>query len=589
MCWGSSHAYLAVLIWPSFLWITSEGWPGAHWLEVMRPRDDLLSQEVRHLQDYIQLCEDRMELLRGLKKVASSSQLTGLPGSHARALQEKMPRMAEIDNDENKLPTSSADDYLISKRIILQDGVVSKILFMPVKGLRAPVDPKTASSTDGGTPVPPAASTAVLVAVTEDGKASMYSPSGEFLHSFWTGHVQPVTFLAVSPSVDEQFVATADSSGNIRVHNVKVRAKKFSEAQKEERQSSLDEKTSLFLGPQLNVSSRLNATMRVFNTSEGELYNPKMTAFIASQKSGRRFFVVGDEKGKITVFTRDGTLRAKLDATAAPGGIQSFHTQTNYLIYTAGLDWGFVDLDRLQVAREYCPMVEGRIAAAITDSHLHWRAIVVDEDGTPWVLNVKNKSDCRVDFMFPRGVMRHVVGLASTRGFVLGLENHGVGTLPMSVIALNVSHIVDWQQGRRRPGGPVQPHTYAGAPSLHRPTSHVVWRKPLAASRDWAVHKRSTEGDLLAFLSKDGRSIEIMELLMTKYTLPPDETQNMKFPSIIGAMLLVLGYQYWKQKSKTGDEGLTSLGAQELSERQQRQQRPAHRNRPGGSLYDDDY
>merc|ERR1719326_1497850 len=86
--------------------------------------------------------------------------------------------------------------------------------------------------------------------------------------------------------------------------------------------------------------------------------------------------------------------------------------------------------------------------------------------------------------------------------------------------------------------------------------SAVVWRKGRPPVKDWSIHKRTQAGDLLAFLSEDGREIEIMELLMTVYQAPSqDSFGNFKMPVIAVAVLLVLGYQYMKNKGGGGKGG----------------------------------
>jgi len=58
---------------------------------------------------------------------------------------------------------------------------------------------------------------------------------------------------------------------------------------------------------------------------------------------------------------------------------------------------------------------------------------------------------------------------------------------------------------------------------------------------------------LLAFLSEDGKEIEIAELLMTVYQAPAqDNFSNFKLPVIAVAVVLVLGYQYMKNKGGGG-------------------------------------
>merc|ERR1712048_680060 len=84
--------------------------------------------------------------------------------------------------------------------------------------------------------------------------------------------------------------------------------------------------------------------------------------------------------------------------------------------------------------------------------------------------------------------------------------------------------------------------------------SPIVWRQIHGPIRSWAVHKKSQlQGDLIALVSQDGREIEIFELLMTVYTPPKikdDSFTNFQLPIIGVAVVLVLGYQFMKQKNK---------------------------------------
>lgn len=93
--------------------------------------------------------------------------------------------------------------------------------------------------------------------------------------------------------------------------------------------------------------------------------------------------------------------------------------------------------------------------------------------------------------------------------------------------------------------------------------SAMVWRIERPGVRDWTVHKRSQQGDLLALLSEDGREIEVFELLMQVYQppVPVDTFANLKMPIIIVGIVLVLAYQYIKQKRKFG--GGSKLDTQE--------------------------
>merc|ERR1719301_80096 len=87
-------------------------------------------------------------------------------------------------------------------------------------------------------------------------------------------------------------------------------------------------------------------------------------------------------------------------------------------------------------------------------------------------------------------------------------------------------------------------------------TSAIVWKQNMGAVKAWHIYKRYQQGDLLAFLSSDGSTISISEVLMSTYTPPAaDSFENFKLPVIAVAVILVLGYQYMKQKGRGGGRG----------------------------------
>jgi len=491
----------------------------------VEPPSNLINQEIKQLQGYIATCKERIELLGSLQKTVTSGHDVSLPETHIKALQAKVPAISEITIDEDKLPCSSADDYIISKRVIPQVEPVAHVQFLP---LRNPRTSSSSSTTQTSLP------SALLVAVQENGETSMYSPTGELVQAFSVGHELPVNHLAVSPTHDEYFIATSDVGGFIRVHTIKLRQQRLTKDQKQSRRSTVDEKMSQYLGPQVNVTTTFQKQMQMPSAGGGE--PPRVTALIAASQRGGKYFIAGDEEGSINVFSRNGTFLAKIDATVTPGGIEGLHSHTSGVIYRAGEEWGFINLEKMEVNRVDCPNFEGRVAAVIIDSQQATRVFVTSGDGSVWVLNLKNKKECKVDHVFPKGVMQNVLDLASVRGYVIGFEGEGNQGEPMSIVALNMSTV-----GR------------AATPRNPFPPSAVVWRKAIGSVRQWSVYKRHQQGDLIATLTQDGRAIEIMELLMSTYTPPStDSFGNFKLPVIAVAIVLVLGYQYMKQKNKFG-------------------------------------
>jgi WD40 repeat protein len=492
---------------------------------------DLLTQEVDELKAFIGLCQERITLLEELKSTVNSGVNLSLPESHMRILKEQLPLISEVTADEDKAPTSSADDYLISKAAIPQEDPVSFIRFLPLRNTRTSSPSSTAQTAMPST---------LLVAVQADGGVRLFTPSGELVLSFSAGHEQPVVNLAVSPSHDEYFLTTADAGGVIRVHKVNVRQRRLTKEQKQSRRNSTDEKVSQYLGSQVNVTAQFTKQMQVPAASDGE--PAKLTSLAVASQQGTKYFAAGDEEGKISIFTRNGTFRAKITASMSAGEkIESLHSHLSNLIFIAGQDWGFVNMEKLEVQRMDCPKFEGRVTSVVVDSQQSSRILVADEDGTVWVFNHRDKKNCKVEHRFPKGATVAPIDLASVRGFTIALEHASQGKDVASVLAINMSHV-----GKRQE-------------SLMGVSSAVVWRREREAVRDWAVHKRYQQGDLLAFLSKDGQEIEVFELLMQVYQAPStDSFGNFKLPVIAVAIVLVLGYQYVKQKGKFGGGGGSS-------------------------------
>merc|ERR1712014_518602 len=110
-----------------------------------------------------------------------------------------------------------------------------------------------------------------------------------------------------------------------------------------------------------------------------------------------------------------------------------------------------------------------------------------------------------------------------------------------SLLAINMSQ----KTARRRPGE-------------QGPGGFVVWRRQGSLVQDWSLQKRQQQGDLIALLSEDGREVEILELLMQVYVPPPsgsDPFANMKLPIMGVAVVLLLGYQFMKQKGNGSSGG----------------------------------
>lgn len=487
---------------------------------------DLLAQELAELEDFIRMGEGRIALLKELRAALRSGNADS-PGVPAGVLREPLPLLSEVRVDPHASPVAIPEDFLVSKAVLPQDEPVGLVKFLP---LRSPRASSSSSSSKHHVEMP----SALLIAAQSDGIVRLYTPPGDMVLEFATGHDHPVTQLASSLSHDEYLVVTGDAGGGIRVHRISVRARRLTKDQKKARRASMDEKVSQYMNAEVNVTAQLQRQMQLPADGEGNV--PAMTALVMASQGGTKYFMAGDSAGQVSVFTKNGTLRAQIDVGDPGGaGVLSLHAQLSSVLFRAEGQWGYIDMEKMVPRPVSCPQLDGRVVAAVLDSQMASRAMVVDETGVTSIYSVKNKKDCSLELRFEAaatGGHPGSVQLASVRGFALALRQ---GEGRASLTALNVS-----QAGKR-------------AGDLSPPTQSVVWSQDRPPARAWSVHKRQQQGDLLAFLSEDGTEIEIMELLMVVHTPPSRDTfSDFKMPVIGVAIVLVLGYQFLKNGGKLG-------------------------------------
>jgi len=438
--------------------------------------------------------------------------------------------LSEVAADPSALAIAAAEDYLTSKAVVHLDPPARLIRFLPMR---------TSAVKDTLLALPQT----VLVAVQVDGTVQLLAPSGESLLSFSAGHERPVTLLAVSPSWahGDTLIATGDAGGTVRVHKVIVKPQRIPAAVRQRVDTVSPENDTRYLGASMvsfvNISVTLKNQLEALSGVDGEA--PRMTALAMASQQGSKYFTMGDAEGKISVFSIDGTFKSRLDGTSTPGaGIEGFYVHLNQLLFRAGPEWGYIDLENLVVKHVECPDFEGsRVTAAIIDSQQSWKVLVADEEGTLWVLAVRGARSCRVEHRFARGLTRAPIDLVSVRGFLLGLErgpgSDGNSASAAHVVALNMSHA-----GRSES-------------DLRNAPSPVVWRSVRPPVAAWAVfrHRHDTPaGDLLAFLSEDGKEVEIMELLMQLHIAPVGESILLNpwitLPIVIMVVLAAVGWHY---------------------------------------------
>jgi hypothetical protein len=477
-----------------------------------------------------------MGLLLELQSAVAGGHNLSVPEFAMRFLREKVPLLSQMAAAGDPTPVAASEDYLLSKAVIPLQGVASLVKFLPLRGAKAASGDSTsstASSSQGSAP------SSLLVVAREDGTVELFAPAGEMVHSFSTGHEHPVSQLATSLTPEEHVVVTGDTSGEIRAHKVTVRQQRPSKEKKKAAPGDpAEEKTSPYLKAPVNITTLLLKRMQITATDDGVV--PRMTALAMASQGKSTHFVAGDAEGGISVFSKNGTLRGRIDAAPTPdAGVEGLHAQQGNVVWWSGGHWGHVEPEKLRVRHAQCEQLEGRIAAVAVDSQQASRTLLADSTGTVWIFTMSKKGGdqaCILELKLARDGAGSL-DLASIKGFALGLERATSPGQQASLLAFNVSQV-----GKRR-----------GDTSA--PPKSVAWRRNRPSARSWAVSARQQQGSLLAFLSEDGGEVEIMELLMAAYTPPPgdDFIANFgKFPIVLVTMVMVLAWQFMKQKGSAG-------------------------------------
>ena len=289
-----------------------------------------------------------------LEGAASDGKGLPLTAAQVQALTERLPLLSEVASQGEREPIAAAEDFLVTKAALPLIEPVVHVEWLVLRNPRPSTSSSSASSTSQSqTP------TCILAAAQADGKIHLFSPSGELVFSFNTGHEQPITHMATSPTHEEHLIATGDSGGAIRLHRVSVRQRRVSKEEKAARSNSSD-KISQYLGPQLNVTVQMHKQFQL--PARDDL--PTLTALaIANHKSSREI-VAGDSTGRISVFAKNGTLKGHVDATAMEGpGVEGLHSYHSQVLFRAGMEWGYVSLDKVggvDVKHIDCPNFEVR-------------------------------------------------------------------------------------------------------------------------------------------------------------------------------------------------------------------------------------
>mmetsp|Transcript_118604 Transcript_118604/g.253184 ORF Transcript_118604/g.253184 Transcript_118604/m.253184 type:complete len:661 (-) Transcript_118604:113-2095(-) len=531
-------------------------------------RADVLTQELEELEALVRHSEARIALLEDLE---SALRVGGpnLPPMERRALGllEETPLMSMAASDGEGMPTAASEDFLLSKAKISLPRAASLVKFLPLR------DPHLMSQTGDTMRPPPNANvvfpTELLVVVQVNGTVQLFTTTGRSVLTFSAGHTRPIGHLAVSTAQLDYLIATSDTGGVIRVHRVKVRdqplrrRKRFDD---EILDPADDDSLSRFTAMPIMATVQLQRQVEIPAGDGGGI--PEITSLALVPEESAKHVVVGDAEGKISVFGKHGAFQGKLEATAIPGhGVRNLHVRDGQVLFSAGIEWGYIHPEEMTVSHVECPEFEGSAVAVVIDPAATSRVYVADEGGSVWIFKIRNKRFCQVDRHFPSGVLRGPNHLASFQGFAFVLETGKGGA--MSVALLNASYM----EGRRMP----DPSSSA---------SMLVWRREHAAAvRAWAVlGRRSFYGtDLIALVSGDGLQVEVFEhLLGPRPPEPVDYWWYFKVGSLITLVVVAIGaglYKLRKTVRAANEAEKAKRDAEIKKEKEEEEEREKERER----------
>eukprot|EP00401_Gymnodinium_catenatum_P029000 CAMPEP_0117546744 /NCGR_PEP_ID=MMETSP0784-20121206/46763_1 /TAXON_ID=39447 /ORGANISM="" /LENGTH=450 /DNA_ID=CAMNT_0005343621 /DNA_START=1 /DNA_END=1350 /DNA_ORIENTATION=+ len=250
------------------------------------------------------------------------------------------------------------------------------------------------------------------------------------LERFDLGH-EPgttVTKIALSPSQENHFVASADDSGTVRVHSIKIIAEKKdksnataeagdagadadeAKAEKKPKKDNKDEKRFV-------LTTNFSTTFTLPPGSAGE--EGKLNALLPVDRGSQIYFLTGDSLGRISVFFRNGTIKGRVRVTEDPGGVSGLlRAQGQSVLFFSSHTFGFFSASQIDVQYAPCsgwnsPLFD----IAVDPTNAYSRVVLALADGSGLVFSTsrgKSKGLCELSVKFP-----HVSIL---RGHILGLQ-----------------------------------------------------------------------------------------------------------------------------------------------------------------------
>jgi len=336
-----------------------------------------------------------------------------LPSAQRQHLERGSSLVGEVSFDARHKPLSTnISKHFQHVRTLAQDIDVRFYTFMPLK--------RSASAQKQGP-------SALLVIIDSASKLSVFTPEGDILvNRSDLGHeTASITQLALSPSQENHFVLTADDQGQIRVHNLKVVARKEKKEQKpqeddvkvadkesgssvgeqvghEEEKEDVQEASKQHKKKQLMVSTSFSCSFSLPSGPGGELR--KLHSVLPVDRGTQTYFVTGDSSGGISVFFRNGTMKGRVRVTEDPSGVRGLlRSQGQMILFYSSHSFGFFSVTQIDVQYPPCTGWNSPLYDVALESYASNRVILALSDGDVLVFSTargKSKA-CDLTLKFP--------------------------------------------------------------------------------------------------------------------------------------------------------------------------------------------
>eukprot|EP00933_Yihiella_yeosuensis_P041016 TRINITY_DN35452_c0_g1_i1.p1 TRINITY_DN35452_c0_g1~~TRINITY_DN35452_c0_g1_i1.p1 ORF type:complete len:591 (+),score=131.91 TRINITY_DN35452_c0_g1_i1:129-1901(+) len=370
-----------------------------------------MSEVTARLDDLRDEMRGKHSTLQALEEIRAGI-LTGrrveLPSAHRQHLEKGSPLISEVTFDARHRPVSTnVSRHFQNKMTIAPDMEVRLHAFLSLK---------RASPGAAKNAVP-----ALLILIGAKSELAVYNLEGEaLLTDFDLGHGdgRKVVFMELSPTQENHFVVTVDDQGGIRIHNLKIIAKR--EKKEEEEGAAAKDKVVRTMHVTANFST-------AFTLSKSALAeNRKLNCIIPVERGVQTFFVAGDSLGGISVFLRNGTLKGRARVTEDPGGVKGLQrAQGQSVLFYSSHAFGFFSPSQVDVQYPPCtgwnsPLYD----LAMEVGHSQGRVLLALSDGDVLVYATqrgKSKA-CDLTLKFPH-VSMLPYKLNSFRGHVMALSS----------------------------------------------------------------------------------------------------------------------------------------------------------------------